>query len=158
MAVVRNPPAKPPMVLMVDDDRDDIFLTQRAFKAIDWQGRFQAVESAEELYAHLGMDDEEANGTSRENYPDIVILDLNMPGTNGFDVLRAVRSNPKLAALPIVVMTTSELPADIQKAYSLGANSFISKPTSAHDMSMLAERFRDYWFELTCLPGLPVQV
>lgn len=157
MSSRNNPPAKDPIVLMVDDDPDDVFLTQRAFKGINWKGRFQSVGSAEEMFAYLGLGDEDIETPVQAltgSYPDIVILDLNMPRMDGFQVLQKIRSNAHFAHLPIVVLSTSDLEEDIDKAYRLGANSFITKPVTTAGMVRLAERFRDYWFELSRLPAL----
>lgn len=154
MVNYQNPSARLPVVLMVDDDPDDVFLTQRAFKGIEWKGKFQSVSSADELFELLGMNDSSSVVTPVIDCPDIVILDLNMPLKNGFEVLQAVRTHEQYAQLPIVVLSTSAHDDDIKRAYQLGANSFITKPVTPGDMVSLAERFRDYWFGLSRLPAL----
>lgn len=142
---------------MVDDDPEDIFLTRRAFMGIGWSGQFESVGSATEMYDRLGLSGHGASATARDGsavIPDIIILDLNMPGINGFEALERIGKESGLAHLPVVVLSTSQADSDVQKAYSLGANSFISKPVSNEGMTRLAERFRDYWFELSRLPAV----
>lgn len=145
-------------VLMVDDDHDDIFLTRRAFKGIDFSGKFESVTSAAELFERLGLSDDKngsgASGDGKLNLPDIVILDLNMPGQGGFDVLERLRDDQRLNQLPVVVLSTSQSEQDVKRAYALGANSFITKPSTNEGMKNMARRFRDYWFGLSVLPAL----
>jgi two-component system response regulator len=142
-------------VLMVDDDQHDVYLTKRAFNRLDWKGEFDSVCGGSELFEYLGITSVDSNQSkpSSTELPDVLLLDLNMPCVDGFDVLRRLRSTEHLAHLPIVVLTTSESPDDVHKAYLLGANSFICKPSSLSDLTHLATMFRDYWFELTRLPA-----
>lgn len=142
-------------VLMVDDDQHDVYLTKRAFSRLDWNGQFNSVGGGHELFEYLGISGVDSDNIkpSPNDLPDVVLLDLNMPCVDGFDVLRRLRANEHLAHLPVVVLTTSESPDDIHKAYLLGANSFICKPSSLGDLTHLATMFRDYWFELTRLPA-----
>lgn len=144
-------------ILMVDDDRHDIFLTQRAFDQLDWQGQFESVAGGDELYAYLGFtkDDSAQQTAVSGTLPDVLLLDLNMPRINGFEILNRIRKSERFAHLPVIILSTSESPEDIQKAYRLGANSFITKPSSPDAMTRLAKTFKNYWFELTLLPDDP---
>ncbi|MFD1733571.1 response regulator [Deinococcus malanensis] len=84
--------------------------------------------------------------------PDLVLLDLNMPRMNGFEVLTAIRRDPALAHLPVVVFTTSTAPEDVKRAYALNANSYVSKPVTLTGFMQLMERLGAYWFGTASLP------
>ena len=77
--------------------------------------------------------------------PDLILLDINMPGMNGFDVLSFLRSRKEGRCLPIVMLTTSSSKEDITKAYELGANAYMVKPASLDGMKSLARTFEAFW-------------
>ena len=84
--------------------------------------------------------------------PDLLLLDLKMPGADGFEVLRWVRRQPGLRNLRVVVLTASNEIRDVQKAYQLGANSFMVKPTDFEDTTQMAKTLADYWLGLSWAP------
>lgn len=85
--------------------------------------------------------------------PGIVLLDLNLPGLDGRDVLATIKSDPATRKLPIVVMTSSDDPADIDRCYDAGANSYVVKPVDLDGFLHAVARLRDYWFQIVVLPG-----
>ena len=84
--------------------------------------------------------------------PALILLDLNLPGTDGRQVLETIKSDPVLLSIPVVVLTTSRDPVDIEKCYSFGANSYIQKPVDLAGFVTALERLSDYWFEIVILP------
>jgi CheY-like chemotaxis protein len=84
--------------------------------------------------------------------PFLLLLDLKMPGTNGFEVLQWLRSQPDFKRLLIVVLTSSNLQADVDRAYELGANSYLVKPVEFTEMVNMIQRFEAYWTELNRFP------
>lgn len=84
--------------------------------------------------------------------PCLVLLDLNLPGLDGRDVLKELKSDPLTRRLPIIVMTTSRDPKDIDHCYEAGANSYIAKPVDLPGFLEAISRLRDYWFEVAVLP------
>jgi CheY-like chemotaxis protein len=85
--------------------------------------------------------------------PGLIIIDLNLPGTDGREVLRQLKRDESLRTIPIVVFTTSNNPRDIKECYQLGVNSYIVKPINISQLQRDIELLVDYWFEVTTLPG-----
>src|SRR5262245_8793713 len=117
------------VILLVEDREDDILLVQRSLMRARVINPLFVVRSGEEAISYLRG---EGRYTNRAEYPvpDLVLLDLKMPGLDGFDVLRWTRSQAAFKALRIIVLTSSEDVYDVDKAYQLGANSFLVKPSS----------------------------
>lgn len=89
--------------------------------------------------------------------PNIVLLDLNMPRLNGFETLAAIRGDPQLRALPVVMLTSSDDEADVQRCYEAGANTYMVKPVTRAKFESLVSTFSSYWFngEFTAIPNSP---
>lgn len=84
--------------------------------------------------------------------PDLVFLDLNLPGRSGQDLMREISADPELCKLPIVVLTDSSAPEDIQRMYSLRCSSYIPKPRELKRFQTLLEQVIEYWFSVVSLP------
>ncbi len=84
--------------------------------------------------------------------PSIILLDLNLPGTDGREVLAEIKQDDELKKIPVVIFTTSSNPKDIDVCYRYGANSYILKPTGIEQLKTSVKQFIDYWFEATVLP------
>ncbi|MGD1853771.1 MAG: response regulator [Leptolyngbyaceae cyanobacterium] len=85
--------------------------------------------------------------------PGIILLDLNLPGTDGREVLNQIKQDKKLKTIPIVVMTTSSNPRDIEECYRCGVNSYMLKPTNIEHLKSSIRLFIDYWYQVAVLPG-----
>jgi CheY-like chemotaxis protein len=129
-------------ILLVEDNPHDLDLTRRAFlrrrASLPLQ---EAHDGAEALDLMTGW----KNG---EKMPALVLLDLRLPKVNGLEVLRRIKSDPFTKGVPVVVLTSSSEPRDIQDAYALGANSYLVKPDSYHEFSAMAEGIDQYWSEI----------
>jgi len=121
------PTEKLPAVLLVDDDEQDAALVKRAFERAGLQCPFVKVASGLEAMAYLSGQPPYQDEI-RFPHVGLVLLDIRMPGIDGFEVLRWIRHNPILLGLPIVVLTSSDEIHDANKAYLLGATSFFVKP------------------------------
>jgi len=82
----------------------------------------------------------------------MVLLDLNLPKVTGFDVLLAVKADPKLSHLPVIVLSGSQAPEDVNRCYRAGANGYIVKPGSLDRLSAFVESLHTFWFDLGRLP------
>jgi chemotaxis family two-component system response regulator Rcp1 len=85
--------------------------------------------------------------------PDLILLDINMPRKDGFQVLSEIKQDPSLRRLPVIMFTTSRDEADIERAYAGGANTFITKPTKVDEMGRVLGHFADYWTKSARLAG-----
>ncbi len=138
-------------VLMVDDDPEDGVLVQKAIASAGHKVDFQVVTNGAEVLDYL-FTEGRFTDQSRAPRPNLILLDLNMPGVDGFTVLKQIKSNMDLRRIPVVVLTTSEAETDIVKSYDIGANTFITKPTSFADMIEVMKSLKKYWFDSAQLP------
>jgi CheY-like chemotaxis protein len=133
-------------ILLAEDREEDIILIRKAFEKAGIRNPLCIVRNGEEAINYL-------TGVGRFSdrlcypLPALFLLDLKMPGTDGFDVLRWLKTQPDLAPLRVVVLTSSEDIRDVNKAYQLGANSFLVKPLDFHNTIAMAETIMDYWLK-----------
>jgi CheY-like chemotaxis protein len=141
-------------ILLAEDDPNDVLLIQRAFQKAGMRHVLKVVGDGEEAIAYLSG---EGPFADRERFPKpfLLLLDLKMPGADGFEVLRWVRAEPETKRLLVVVLTSSNLQADVDRAYDLGANSYLVKPVSFDEMVNMIQRFEAYWSEINRIPTSP---
>jgi len=136
--------AKAGTILLVEDDPNDVLLMQRAFQKGKLANRMDVVENGEEAVAYLG-----ATGShsprSEDPPPMLVLLDLKLPRKSGLEVLEWLRTQPVLKRVPVVVLTSSRQTSDINRAYDLGANSYLVKPVAFEDLLKLVVTLNMYW-------------
>jgi len=140
-------------VLLVEDDINDIFLVKRAFKMARLENPLQVVTDGEEATHYLSGDGKYAN---RETYPlpKLIVMDIKMPRMNGFDVLEWIKHDGALRRIPVVIVSSSDHSADIDRAYELGANAYMVKPVDFHAVERLFESITHYWGLECAKPGL----
>ena len=85
--------------------------------------------------------------------PGLILLDLNMPGTDGREVLSHIKQDEQLRAIPVVIMTTSSNPKDVEECYRSGVNCYMLKPTNVNQLKLSVQLFIDYWYKVAVLPG-----
>jgi CheY-like chemotaxis protein len=132
------------IILIADDDADDVLLLKRAFIKSGLNVPLHFVTDGQEAIDYLSGESAFAN---RQDHPmpTLVLLDIKMPRLNGFDVLKWVRKQRGLRRLPILVLTSSDLDTDVGRAYDLGANSYLVKPSDLDDLGELARDVERYW-------------
>lgn len=124
-------------ILVVDDDEDDHFLIKSAFQDCNLNIELHFFTSGDSLLSFI---------TNVQTYPPkLILMDINMPGKNGIEVLRILRSPPNTIKTPIIIYSTSQSPYEIESVYESGANSFVRKPSSYSDLKTLVERIYTYW-------------
>lgn len=136
-------------VLVAEDDSIDRMLVEEAFSSAQLRHSLRFVVDGEELLAYLKR---AVAGEADHPLPDLILLDLNMPRKNGHEALAGVRAHTETAHIPVVVLTTSQAPKDIRKAYELGAASFIMKPGDFEELTDCIDRVVRYWLEVTVHP------
>jgi len=141
------------VVLLADDDPNDVFLLQRAFQKTNIANPLRVVRDGEEAMAYLSGQDQYAD-RQRHPLPVLLLLDLKMPRKSGFEVLRWLRQQAGLKRLPVVVLTSSNQSPDINKAFALGANSYIVKPGGFDSLVEMVKNLNLYWLILNEKPQL----
>ena len=139
------------VILMAEDDADDRLLAKDALAECGMADDLYFVENGEDLLDYLQSRGK--YGQSPRPRPRLILLDLNMPRKDGREALREIKNNPALRRIPVVVLTTSNAEMDIERAYELGANSFISKPVAFDSLVSIMRTIGQYWFATTELPG-----
>jgi CheY-like chemotaxis protein len=145
-----------PAILLVDDNPHDVVLLRLAFRRVGIIDPIKLVKDGTEAVRYLKGD---GIYTDRHAYPTptLMLLDLNMPQTSGFDVLRWVRAQPTLSQMMVVVMTGSKESEDVQRAYELGANSYLIKPTKFSDLVKITQSLKAYCSTPGSTPGEAVR-
>lgn len=134
-------------ILLVDDNRLDVELTLDAFREAHLSNSVHVAANGQQALDYLFGRGDYAN---REKYPlpTIVLLDLKMPGIDGHEVLRQIKSTPGLKRIPVIILTSSKEEGDRVLSYDKGANSFLVKPVSFDGFLEVVKRIEDYWITL----------
>lgn len=131
-------------ILVVDDEENDIVLLQRLFKMARLANPIIVLRNGEEAIAYLKGDGQFAD---REKYPipNILMLDLKMPRTDGFEVLQWIKEQPHLKGMLVIVLSQLTDIKDVSRAYDLGAKTFLTKPCTEAELGNLMNTYRGYW-------------
>ena len=140
---------EPMEILLVEDNEDDILLEQEALADAKLVNLLYVVRDGEEAIAYLRRQGKYQNA----QMPGLVLLDINMPKKNGFEVLNEIKADPNLMHIPVIMLTTSDSEADIVKSYAKGACSFITKPMDFDKFRDVVRRFALYWALVARVPS-----
>ena len=132
--------------LVAEDNENDTLLLSYAFQRAGVEIPLAFVRDGQEAIDAL------KEGQSANALPHLLLLDLHMPKYNGFEVLQWIREQPRLRRLIVIVLTSSPLPADINRAYDLGANSYLTKPMDNASLTELVKALHEYWVEANECP------
>ncbi|NMM40013.1 response regulator [Pseudoalteromonas arctica] len=143
---------KPITILMADDDEDDRLLAQDALAESRVLNELYFVEDGVELLEYLERKGKFEDKSSSPR-PGLILLDLNMPRMDGREALQAIKGNPNLKGIPVVILTTSKQEEDMVKGYDLGAASYITKPVTFDGLVELMKTLGKYWVEFVELPS-----
>jgi CheY-like chemotaxis protein len=146
----------PITILICDDDEDDRALTRQALEDAHISNDLRFVEDGEQLLDYLYQRGEYSGETGAAPRPGLILLDLNMPKMDGREALQRIKGDPTLVDIPIVVLTTSGLDADVIRSYRLGVNSFITKPVTFSGLVDAMNVLGRYWLEIVELPPVPI--
>jgi len=139
-------------ILLADDSEDDLSFMRHAYRAAHFKASLQTVNDGEEAIAYLKGEGIYAD-RSKYPLPAVLLLDLNMPKVNGFEVLAWVRAQPGLKRLSVIVLTSSTRTQDVERAFDLGASSYLVKPVAMAALIAMICCLRD-WLEYNHFPPL----
>ncbi len=139
------------IILIVEDNDDDYFATVRAFKKTNLINPIQRCTNGDQALDYL-FQRGEFSAPGKAPRPSIIMLDLNLPGADGRDVLHIIKHEPGLMKIPVIVLTTSNAEQDIERCYAAGANSYVHKPVDFEGFIQAIARLSDYWLNVSVLP------
>jgi len=142
---------KKALILVAEDDMDDRFLLQTAFRETGDDEDIRFVENGIEVidFLHKAGLNPPGNG-----FPEIIILDLNMPKKNGKEVLKEIKQHPLFKKIPVIIYTTTRDEVEVRNCYELGANTYIVKPTSYKSLCRIVRSIKAYWLSTASIPAL----
>jgi CheY-like chemotaxis protein len=135
-------------ILIIDDSPSDAELAVQAFKQSRLSNEITVVSDGREALSYLRKKGKYADAIR----PDLILLDLNLPKLDGYSVLKEIKQDEELKAIPVVILTTSEDEKDVQAAYELQASAFITKPVDFPKFVSVAKDIQQFYFVLATLP------
>jgi len=136
-------------ILLVEDNPDDVLLTEEVLMEAKVRNHLNVVEDGDQALEYLYMKGEYKNAKR----PDLILLDLNLPGKDGREVLMEVKENDELKRIPVVILTTSRAEEDIFKMYQHHANAYITKPVDFDQFIKVVQTIEDFWLTIVRLPN-----
>ena len=147
--------AAPSVILLVEDEQNDVFLIQRAFRKAGLDASLQVAGDGEQAMAYLAGQGEFADRV-RHPFPQLVLLDLKLPRKSGLETLAWIRGQQEMVKrVPVVALTSSKQSADVNRAYELGANSYLVKPVGFDGLLAMVQALASYWLLLNEKPDAP---
>jgi CheY-like chemotaxis protein len=128
-------------ILLIDDSEDDVFFMKQAIDAGQLACNVIVLQKGEDAVQYL------ATAAEQGSLPDIIILDVKMPGMDGHEVLNWIRTRPGFRHIPVVMLTISNFDRDKDRAYHLGANSYLVKPRKSEELNAMVQLLSKYWLE-----------
>ena len=141
-------PGAPIEVLLVEDNVDDADLTRRALEQAKVHNQVHHVTSGVEALAFLRREGRFAGAQP----PDLILLDLNLPGMDGRELLKIVKADERLRHIPVVVVTGSHVDADVRESYRLHANAYVKKPVNTQQFLEAVNSIEQFWLQIVRLP------
>ncbi|RQG98018.1 response regulator [Natrarchaeobius chitinivorans] len=135
-------------ILLVEDNPGDVRLTEEAFKQGRIENDLHVVSDGTKALEFLNREGEYADAPR----PDLILLDLNLPRTDGEEVLEELKEDPDLRSIPVIVLTSSRAEEDIVKSYELHANAYLTKPVDPDEFIEAVRAFEQFWFSVVRLP------
>lgn len=138
----------PAQILLVEDSPSDIRLTQKVLTDARIANELHVVKDGVDALAFVRREGQYADAAA----PDLILLDLNLPRMDGREVLRAIKSDPNLHNIPVIVLTTSRAERDVLESYEMHANSYIAKPIDLGEFIDVVRSIEGYWLSIVRLP------
>lgn len=138
-------------ILLIEDSPEDREATIRALKKAGMANPIHCCVSGDDALDYLNHRGKYADANLSPR-PNLILLDLNMPGTDGREVLSEVKQSEALRSIPVIILTTSTDSRDVESCYQMGANSYVKKPVDLEGFMVSIQRLKDYWFQVVVLP------
>jgi chemotaxis family two-component system response regulator Rcp1 len=136
-------------VLLIEDNPGDVRLLEEAFRELNTDIHMKvARDGAEGLDMVLQTPQRKPSW-----YPDLILLDLNLPKVSGHDVLARIKNNPQTCRIPVIVLTSSRAESDVRRAYESHANAYLKKPSTLDGLISAAQQIKSFWMETATLPS-----
>ena len=139
---------EPIHILLIEDNEGDVFLTRKAFNSMDIDYVLHHAPSGD-VAMDILWQDEAYKDIPR---PNIILMDINLPGKSGVDILNEIKNDEKLRSIPVIILTTSQAECDVWRAYNLQASSYIVKPSCIEDYRNIVKAIEEFWFDTVVLP------
>jgi chemotaxis family two-component system response regulator Rcp1 len=136
-------------ILLVEDSPGDVRLTREALKDAKMHISLNVVSDGTEAMAYLRREESHAQAPR----PDLILLDLNLPKKDGRDVLKEIKESDALKSIPVVILTTSASPGDVERSYKLHANCYITKPVDLQGFTKVVQSIDNFWLSVVKLPS-----
>lgn len=136
------------VILHVEDNPGDVRLAKIAMKKAGFEHEVQVATSGQEALDFLQHEGRHAEAPT----PELILLDLNLPGIDGWEVLEEIKQSPSLRHIPVVILTSSSAAHDVKRSYQLHANSYITKPSEIKDYIQIFQGIDRFWFQTSLLP------
>jgi two-component system, chemotaxis family, response regulator Rcp1 len=140
--------SRPAEILLIEDNPGDVELIREALQSGKVMNHISVATDGEEALAFLNR----GRGFKDAPLPDLILLDLNLPKKDGFEVLKEVKDHPVVSRVPVVILTSSQADRDVLKSYSFRANCFISKPVDVDEFLDTVRSTGDFWLSIVKLP------
>ena len=137
-------------VLLVEDNEGDVRLVKEAFNESKIDKVFSVAKDGEEALNYLYRRGKYAESVR----PDIILLDINLPKKNGFEVLENIKKDDDLKRIPVIMLSSSSSEDHISKSYDLSANCYVTKPVDFDEYTQTVKTIEDFWFQMAKLPGV----
>jgi CheY-like chemotaxis protein len=141
--------SKPIEILLVEDNPGDVRLTRESLYDAKVNNNMRVARDGIEAMAYLRREGEHTHAAR----PDLILLDLNLPRMNGFEVLDEIKEDTDLKRIPVVVLTTSQAEQDIVQSYNLYANAYVTKPVDLEQFIKVIKAIEGFWLEIVKLPN-----
>ena len=135
-------------VLLIEDDLGDVELTEAALTKSKLKIDLNVVNDGEEALAYLHQEEPYTEAIQ----PNLILLDLNLPGFSGLELLSSIKSDNRLKPIPVVILTSSDADTDILKSYGSGANCYVTKPIGLKEFVHIINSIEEFWFTVVQLP------
>jgi len=140
---------RPARIFLVEDNPADVRLTREMLQEAKVANALSVAHDAEEAERMLGL----TGNADAMPRPDLILLDLHLPGKSGHELLTALNKHPTLRRIPVVILTSSEAAEDIAKSYDRYANAYVTKPVNLDAISKIVRSIDDFWLQVVRLPS-----